>query len=251
MEALNSPKEVLQRFAKAVTILPGLSTTGIAALETQLPGALPTSIKELLAYSTGFKLPPHWLKFAGPPGPPSGLTVRFTPTGDFGFARAIPFPVALLNDGFGNFWVVDINPTSGDWETVFFVCHDPAAVIIQASGLTAFLRQVLDPDEADPQDALSRVRNDALTRVVKEDPWLVPVLAARKMLDPAVAEFASQLPDNFNVVDLRSGLIGMGFRWNHTSPEYIQRLAADLLFGLEQRPPPGIVQRVLTLLFSR
>jgi hypothetical protein len=168
----------------------------------------------------------------------------FTGSGDVGLS-ILPYPVALLGDGCGNFWVVDVNP-SGEWGAILFVCHDPPVIAIQAADLASFLSQVLNPGGSDSEKTLDYVRNAATTRIWKDDPWLVSVRDARLVPDTVVSKFAEQLPENFCVADLRSKEVGRGFSWGKAGPNTdIRRNGAELLFGVEQKPP-SFLKRVLT-----
>ena len=213
--------------------MPGLSNEKIAQFESRLRCRLPEHMRELLSYSAGFSV--------------SSLgTVRFTGDNDFEFSNAFPRSRALLADGCGNFWVTDIDPTTGEWGAVFFVSHDPPVLVIQAPELGQFLLQVLDPSESKPQRALTNFREKAVQRIWTNDPWLSSVLDARNSQDNDVATFAAQLPPNFSLADLRSKEIGSGFSWGRAgAAATIQRDNSKLLFGVEQSRP-GLIRRDLS-----
>ena len=235
-----TPKQTLEKFSRTVTLRPGLSDEEVAQFQTQLPGALPDEIRELLLYSAGFDVASGQLLKSSRVG--DTARVLFTGSGDVGLS-ILPCPVALLGDGSGNFWVVDVNP-SGAWGAILFVCHDPPLIAIQAADLASFLGQVLDP--GDSKDTLDYVRNAATTRIWKDDPWLVSVRDARLVQDAAVSKFASQLPENFAVADLRSKEVGRGFSWGKAGPSAdIRRNGTELLFGVEQKTP-SFLKRILT-----
>src|ERR1043166_1987026 len=56
---------------------------------------------------------------------------------------------------------------------------------------------------------------------------------ARGSADPVVAAFAIQLPDTFDLVDLRGAAMGTGFEW---AEEEVRRFGAELLFGVGPAP---------------
>jgi hypothetical protein len=147
-----------------------LSEEEIARFQAQLPGALPPEIRELLVYSGGFEVASEQLLRSRR----LGDTTRrlFTGSGDVGLS-ILPRPVALLGDGWGNFWVVDVNP-SGAWGVILFVCHDPPVIALQAGDLADFLGQVLRLAGSDPEDPLDYLRNEATTRIWKDDRWPMP-----------------------------------------------------------------------------
>ena len=125
-------KELLERLSQSVTLLPGLSEREIAQFQEQLPGPLPEEIRQLLLYSAGFDSKPQSIRQrAG--------SVHFTGHEGFELAEVFARSVPLLPDGCGNFWVVDINPQNGAWGSVFYACHDPAVIVVQARDLMTSL----------------------------------------------------------------------------------------------------------------
>src|SRR5437867_7269040 len=121
-----TPKQVLERFSKTVTLRAGLTEDEIALFQTQMPGRLPIEIRELLIYSAGFETITNQIPKS--PRTSGNVSVLFTGNGNVGLSF-LPWPVSLLGDGCGNFWVVDVN-SSGAWGAVLFVCHDPPVVVM-------------------------------------------------------------------------------------------------------------------------
>jgi len=238
---IGTPKQTVEKFANSVTLRPGLSEEEVVRFQKELPGTLPSEIKELLIYSAGFDVASSQLLKSGRMS--DTTRVLFTGGGDVGLS-VLPCPVALFGDGCGNFWVVDVSP-SGAWGAILFVCHDPPVIAIQAADLTCFLSQVLNPGGSDSRNTLDYVRNTATTRIWKDDPWVVSVQDARLLRDAVVSKFAEQLPENFCVADLRSMEVGRGFSWGKAGPNTdIRRNGSELLFGVEQKAP-SFLKRVL------
>ena len=236
------PKQTLEKFSRSVTLRPGLSEEDVARFQTQLPGVLPDEIRELLIYSAGFDVASGQLLKSSRVS--DTARVLFTGSGDVGLS-ILPCPIALVGDGYGNFWVVDVNQ-NGAWGAILFVCHDPPVIAIQAADLADFLSQVLNPGGSDSENTLDYVRNAATTRIWRDDPWLVSVQDARLAHDGAVSKFAEQLPDNYRVADLRSRKVGSGFSWGKAGPRAdIRRNGAELVFGVEQKAP-GFFSRILS-----
>jgi hypothetical protein len=226
-----TPKQRLEKLSRSVTLKPGLSEEEVARVQTQLPGVLPDEIRELLTYSAGFDVASGQLLKSGRVG--DTLRVIFTGSGDVGLS-ILPCNVALLGDG------------CGAWGAIFFVCHDPPVLAIQAPGVAHFLGQVLDPGGSDSEYTLDYVRNAATTRIWKHDPWLVSVQDARVSQDGVVSKFAEQLPDNYLVADLRPMEVGSGFSWGKAGPRAdTRRNGAELIFGVEQKAP-GFFARMLS-----
>lgn len=237
-----TPKQILKTFSHGLALGHGLSEEEVEEFQKQLPGPLPSEVAELLNYAAGFDVPSAQLPKSSRAGDPA--RVLFTGVGNVGLP-ILPCPVALLGDGSGNFWVVDVSPV-GAWGAVLFVCHDPPVIAVQASTLAGFLDQVLNPSESDSDSTLDYVRNAATTRIWKDDPWLVPVRDARLAPDALVSKFAEQLPENFFIADLRLKEIGSGFSWGKAGADAgLRRDGAELLFGVEQKRP-GFLSRIFS-----
>jgi len=82
---------------------PGLSETEIDDFGKRLPCPLPQDVRELLAYCSGFEEGPlDVVDF-------TGLDCSFA------YEDAFPYGHPIAGDGFGNFWVVDLLPSSTLW----------------------------------------------------------------------------------------------------------------------------------------
>src|SRR5207248_8144512 len=89
----DTPREVLERFRRGATLMPGLSDEEIGRLQRRISAPIPEPIRELLRYAAGFQLP-------------SVGSVQFTGAGTVDLPGALPESLALLADGSGNSWVV-------------------------------------------------------------------------------------------------------------------------------------------------
>jgi hypothetical protein len=218
------PRQIVEQQSHLVKVLPGLSKQELAQFQIQLGASIPPDIEDLLLYTAGFEFSPGFRHN------PVGI-VDFAGCG-FGFEEMFPCSVPLLADGIGNFWVVDVDPSSGSWGAIFFACHDPAVVVMQAPELATFLLQVLEPDEGAPKATLDQIRNEAASRIWKDDPWLISLPEARGSPDSVVSNFAKQLPEDFRVADLRGRVVGSGFSWGvRGSNAIVQRAGGELVFG--------------------
>lgn len=228
-----TPKQILEKFSHCVTLRPGLSEREIDHFEQQLQAPIPDEIHQLLLYSAGFEFKPFG-------------TVRFTGHEGFELAEVFPRSVPVLPDGCGNFWVIDINPQNGEWASVFYACHDPAVIVVQAGDLATFLSQLLDPSKSEPRDAVNYVHDEAVRLIWKSDPWLVSVQDARLSQDGVLSKFAEHLPENFRVADLRPMKVGSGFSWGKGGANAdLRRNGSELVFGVEQKAP-GFLSRVFS-----
>jgi hypothetical protein len=211
-----TPKQVLERYAGTVALHRGMLPTEREACRERLElPPFPPEIEELLASAAGFDVDG------------SDEAVSFRGDHLFEFEDALPRSVPVLPDGCGNFWVVDVNPQTGAWGTVFFCCHDPSVFIVQAPDLATFIAQLLDPQAGDMR---TFVKDDATKRIWKRDPWLRPVSELRASADQTLRGFAESLPDAFRIADLRAQEVGSGFAWNLEST--ILRAGTELIFGI-------------------
>jgi hypothetical protein len=239
MPASSSLKSILEKFSDRATLLPGLSDGEIAQFAEKLPGQLPDEVRALLKYSSGFSFDLGFLR-------QKVATVRFQGTEQFAFPDdAIPRAIDLIGDGCGNFWVVDIDSKNGKWGAVYFACHDPAVIAVQAGDLGQFIMQALDPSRSDPPDALKYVAKEAARRIWQEDPWLVPVREACESQDAAISNFAKQLPETFYVADLRSKKPGSGFSWGLSPNFEVRRAGTESIFAVQQKAG-GFFEKLLS-----
>jgi hypothetical protein len=173
----------------------------------------------------------------------SGVTVdgfEVTFGGDylFEFEELVPGGVPIAADGFGNYWVVDIEE-DGSWKQVLFICHDPPAAVIQARDLASFLDQVIEGDAAEIAERL--IRN-----VWKQDSCLISIDQAIASQDEVLRAFAERLDETFSVVDLRAGEVVTGLGWGRAgSPAVIRRNGRLLMFGVKKKKP-GFLRRLLS-----
>ena len=86
------------------------------------------------------------------------------------------------------------SPPTGDgkWNSVFYVCHDPAVVVRHSDDLG----------------------NDGF----------IDIADARISPDKTLSEFAAGLPDHFVVADLRNKPNGAGFAWDKFRKRFFSRL---------------------------
>ncbi len=202
---------------------PGLSHAQIQDLEERLNATLPSEVRELLAFTSGF--------YSRPIG-----NVNFSAKEMFEFPDILPLGLPLAADECGNNWVVDIKRSTGEWGAVFFLSHDPPVVVIQAPDLVRFISQIFDYGDSEPNGRLNYVREMAASKIWREDPYLLDIGASRVSADPNLAEFSRQLSDAFRIADLRSLEVGSGFAWGRNGPNSkIRRYGSELLFGVETK----------------
>lgn len=203
-----------------------MTISEIENFQGSMPGPLPEDVLKILEYASGFR-------------DASFGYVDFTGNSNtFSFREIFPYglPVAQRD---GNFWIVDIAP-DGCWGNVFFVSHDPAVALIQFQSFSDFVRSVAAKDSVlvDAQGFASQIWMGSSSYISVSD--------ARGSPDLHISSFASELPDDFEIYDLRSNFIGGGFSWGRTGPEAeCKRANSELIFALQKiMPRKGFLKKL-------
>jgi len=174
----------------AATALPGMTPSEIEAFAAELPGPLPDDVRELLRHARGIDGPLDRILFTG--------------NQDFEMRELMPHGVPIAGDGYGNFWVLDLNedPVFGP---VYFMSHDPAVLVYQSPDLATFLSEIREWYRP-PYD-----------RPIEE--WVYCVWEADS---PGVTPehehvftwFGETLGPEWTVLDMRYARPGDGFAWD-------------------------------------
>lgn len=219
-----------------VELKEGLSDAQIDALAENLPTSqIPNEIRELLKFSSGFEF--------------YGLDeVTFDGVGQFGFEEIFPNSVQLAGDGFGNFWVLDIDK-NGKWGSVFYVCHDPAVIVKHSDDLTQFIEHINDFGKNGNKSNLELIQEKVVMDIWRQDNFFIELENAKQSIDLSLKNFAFSLPDNFVIADLRNKKNQSGFAWGKFGPniEKAIRHETELIWGIEKILKKGII----TKLFGR
>ncbi len=219
-------------------LLPALNGFELRKFARRFSYPLPEEIKELLSYSRGF----DFYSFD---------KIDFTRQ-EFELEGAFTNPIDLTNDAFDNHWIIDIDPEDGSWGKVFYVCHEPAVVVLQAHSLAQFLSQIGSLAKGEEPNWIQFIREDAAKAVWESPDKLMSKEQAMRKKDPELAEFAADLPLHYLVADMRDADWGDGFPWSLTGPEGdIQRAGSALIFGIEAPPPTHRSKGILGRLFNR
>lgn len=119
-----------------------------------------------------------------------------------------PRGICIATDGCGNSWTLD--PESG---RVYFFCHDPPVVVYQFARVHEFLEQLLrTPRQSDLGQALELWRH----RIWRENPDQLSWAAAVER-GGELADWARQLGEGWDFVDLSQPQPGAGFSWGNAS----------------------------------
>ena len=205
-----------------LTLKPGLDAAALERFSARLGLPLPLEIRELLSYAQGFDFPPV-------------DRVDFCGREVFEFRSVFPRGIVLAGDGFGNSWVVDVDPVMGGWGPVFFASHDPPVVVLQSPNLGLFLQELFNLGRPGRPSALERVRGEASASVWRERSGAIQRTEAARSDDADLAAFAVSLPEHAEIYDLRQFAEGLGFALGNTGK--CIRHASLRLFALENKPP--------------
>ncbi|NJL29609.1 MAG: SMI1/KNR4 family protein [Thermoanaerobaculia bacterium] len=218
----------------AESLLPALSDTEIAGLETRWKRPLPRPIKELLAVYSGFVFAPMGL-------------VRFQGMEDCALPEIFPLSRALAKDDEGNQWIIDIRVDAEDWGPVFFVCHDPPVVVLQANDLSELLEQIFGSARAGQPNLIDIVSQKLALEVWKTGSVGIPIQDAKIFADEELRFFANELPDDWAIIDLRARRVGSGFAWGRGGPTTpLARMGSELIFAVGPSRKPTFFRRLLT-----
>lgn len=216
-----------------VELKSGLTNQQIQDLEKLLPtGQMPNEIKELLKFSSGFEF--------------YGLEeVTFDGVGQFGFEEFFPISVQLAGDGFGNFWILDIDK-NGNWGNVFYVCHSPAVIVKHSDNLTQFIEHVNEFGKNGKKSNLDIIHEEVVFNIWQEDNGFIELEHARKAGDTVLKSFAQSLPDNFVIADLRNKSNQNGFSWGKfgSNIDNVKRHETELIWGIEKPIKKGFLSRL-------
>lgn len=189
-----------------LNLLPGMTQNELEDFKIKLPQQfLPKYIEELLCFTKGFDLP-----ILG--------EINFYHYNLFGFEDAFPRSIQLAGDGAGNFWLVDID-SKGNWNAIFYVCHDPPVIVKQAKNIEEFIQQLEEYAENIPNSLFNKVQEELTIDIWngKEDK-----LTAEKGL---------------LIADLTEGRCPMGFNWGKFDSKTIISRPDDEPIWHIQKPP--------------
>jgi cell wall assembly regulator SMI1 len=159
---------------------PPATDAELRRLEETLPAPLPEGMRAVLAVSTGLA---------------KGLLESFSllDLEGFGLEEAFPQAYSIAQDGYGNYWVLDLLPGDGAWGPVFYACHDPAVIGYQAETIEAFLADIVAMWRPG-RSRVDRMHEEEVHRIWREHPGLLTPDGAAGSDDPILAGFAATLP---------------------------------------------------------
>ncbi|MFC3809399.1 SMI1/KNR4 family protein [Lacihabitans lacunae] len=228
---LNNEYETEDGDRYKVELEEGMTESEIKSFVKVLPNNfLDESIKELIRFSKGFNF--HGLE-----------DVSFNAFGHFGLEEVFPNSIQLASDGFGNYWVLDIG-NNGEWKEVYFVCHDPAAIVKHSKNISEFIQHV---------DEFGRLGSESNLDIIHEkivfDVYEGKVENHEKSINEFdfPDEFITQLPEDYVIIDLENQPIKSGFNWAKFGPNTrIIRFGDRPIWVLEKKK--GFLRKIYDLL---
>lgn len=225
LEALRSGRLVSEGEPLEIDFAPPASPEKIDEIEREVKAKLPTDYRQLLQECAGMDNAYLETDFTGD-------------TMSLGMEEMLPHMVPFATDGCGNFFVVDILPTQEEEAKVFFVCHDPPAMVFVCQGMATWLGLFRSACSGEMTTRDLNWLMEAATfeayRNAKHPLTHESMLASG---DPELREFAESLPEECEAVDLRRPKIGDGFAWSrYGSRSEIYRSPNARLFALKKPP---------------
>jgi cell wall assembly regulator SMI1 len=201
-----------------------ISNADLAVFESELPCRLPAEVRELLSHCRGFT---------------GGATDFVDFTGkdcSWEYTAAFPYGLPFAADGYGNFWVVDLLPTSETRGPIYFACHDAPVILYQSPSLGDFLVELFKMSEPPYKSAVDDVHEDRLFDVWRKNPGVMSYEHCMGSSDPELKAFASELGPSFQVIDMRKPEVGFGFSWGRYGAKTIVRRHGNLpIFAYQTR----------------
>jgi SMI1 / KNR4 family (SUKH-1) len=186
----------------------------IRALEARLPCPIPDDIRDALRVSKGLAN-----------GPLESFSL--VDLEGFGLEELLPYAYSVAHDGSGNYWVLDLLPSTTTWGPVFYACHDPPVLAYQSPTVEGFLNDALAMWQAGPRSPVDLVHEDVVNRIWRENPDVVTPAALQESADTVLRAFAASLPPTALVADLRQPTLGQGFAWGRFGPKTTVRRAGE------------------------
>ena len=217
----------------AIELAPPLTPDQINSVEQRVGQPLPQELRSLLAFCGGIE---------------EGCAPEIDFTGarmSFECKEVFPNGLPIGHDGFGNFWVLDVTPETTEAAPIFFACHDAPVVLYQSPDIASFLSELFKMSRPPHKSLIDDVHEDRLFDVWRSNPGVIDQTTASKSSDSTLRAFASELADNFQIVDLRKVSPGMGFSWGRYGPKTeVRRHGYERMFAYAKPAHKGLFGRI-------
>ena len=161
--------------------------------------------------------------------------VCFDSINEFGFEELSPSSITLGQDGFGNFWILDLK-IDGELGKVFFVCHDPAVMIINSQSLNEYLNCLLEFYKNPTNNNLVSIDGDLVFDVWSNNNSLTSINEFKKQ-NSELKEFLNKFEgEDWVVADLRRGNNRDGFPWEKFgADQFTERHPSELIWVVKNK----------------
>ncbi|WP_242130848.1 SMI1/KNR4 family protein [Aestuariivivens marinum] len=161
--------------------------------------------------------------------------VYFDSIGHFGFLELSKYSITLGHDGFGNYWILDLDK-NGNLGKVFFACHDPAVFVIHSQNLNDYLQHLLEFYENPAKCHLNEVHDKTVMTIWNHNEFCFSkeVFAVN---NPEFKDFLGKFDGvEWTVADLRNGQNNNGFAWGKFGAnQIIERHPNDLVWMIKNK----------------
>lgn len=207
-------------------LLPAASKEELRELAGLIPCTIPSHVRDLLETTRGIVPSLHSVDF-------TGLSLKDL----IELEDLCPNGLPIAGDEYGNFWVVDLFRSSKDWGPVFYVCHDPPVMVLQAKTFEEFILQLIEKAQGDANSKIDFVHDQAAHRIYGDNPLVKSFEEASLPGDRVLSGFAASLTKEFEFIDLRKAQVGDGFNWGRYGADtVIKRSGEDCIFACKKKP---------------
>lgn len=209
----------------------GLTDSEIEKLAQSFPSKIIDSeIKEILKETRG------WSGY--------GMEqVDFSSIGQFGLNEISPNSISLGNDGWGNYWILDIL-NDGSLGNVFYACHDPFVLIKYSDNLNEFLNTLIEFYESPSENYLNEIYNNVVFEIWENDGKITEKEDfIRENIE--YSDFLSEFNGNdWVIADLRYAKNKDGFAWGKFGPNNLTKRHPKELIWVIKKKKKGFWERI-------
>jgi hypothetical protein len=118
-------------------------------------------------------------------------------------------------------------------------------ILYQSDTLERFLTELIRMGESPHQSEVDDVHEDRLAEVWLTNPGVISREDCLHSADPTLAQFAAELDEGFEIVDLRNARVGDGFSWGRYGAEMaVRRFGSAPVFAYRRPLRRGIWSRL-------
>lgn|GEM_PF-4184289 len=229
---------VIQReleITEEVELLPPLTEPEVKAIEKMLDTTCAAHIRDMLLFSRGLGCGVF------------GKSLDFSQVvNDASVVRVSDRGLCLSPFEANERFYIDVTTDLSSWDKVFFICREPAVMILQSESLPDFLfnfvRQEIYPD----QQILLTAEHTDVQKVLSTKHHILTQPEAASHQDVLISTFAEELEEDWSIIDLRYMAIGEGLPLElfgkHTE---CRRCGEQYIFALRENPnPPSFMKRL-------